>query len=257
MKKKIALFLSMMLMLLPLTMLSVSAEYNSENDMTYIQIAQNWAEAYMNFPLEQLEEYKAVGAIQEEQIAILDTWSAVSEAVGANPQMSDGTVQLVGEDVKVVVPITGESGTVYFVANFDSSINVDELMMTGQMKAAQFTLSLDDNSGNMSSKMKNAALNTLMGMGSVFLILILISGVIYTLKFIPIILDKMSGKELQSVGLDSDKSPVINNVSTVSQDNSVLVAVIAAAAAAMSDETGRAVTADQLIVRSIKRANKR
>ena len=100
---------------------------------------------------------------------------------------------------------------------------------------------------SLGEKMANAAGNTLMGMGTVFLVLIFISLLISCFKFIPQIMDKFTKKP--SV---EEKPEVVEETSeTVTaneEDDSELIAVIAAAIAA-SEQT----STDSFVVRSIRR----
>ena len=99
----------------------------------------------------------------------------------------------------------------------------------------------------MGEKMEKAALNTLMGMGTVFVVLILISLIIYCFRYISVLSDKMSGREKKQ-----EKQPEVPQ--TAEQpgqpltDDLELVAVISAAIAA-SEGT----SADSFVVRSIHR----
>lgn len=104
-----------------------------------------------------------------------------------------------------------------------------------------------------------ALVNTGIGMGTVFIVLILISFIIYLLKFVPRLLSGSKDKKKEAASTapapketqKQEKAP--EPVSTVS-DDSQLVAVIAAAIAAhMSEETGVPVAADGLVIRSIKK----
>lgn len=261
MKKKIALLLCTILVVLPFTFVMASAaEYNSENDAEYIQIAQQLAQAYTTIPEEQFEQYNQMGVIPEAEAEILQSWYEISESVGSQIQPGEGTVKLQGEDIVVTVPITGENGSAYFVANFDGNLSIDEMYQsqTGGMKSAKYTLTLEENSGSLGTKMKNAALNTLMGMVSVFIILIIIICVISLLKYAPMMVEKLSGKNKEPNVPAAKEAPAAVSSPVVQTDDTALIAVItAAAAAALSEETGTAVTTDQLIVRSIKRAGKR
>ena len=112
--------------------------------------------------------------------------------------------------------------------------------------------------------MPEALVNTLLGMGTVFCVLILISFIIYLLKFIPDLLNG-SKKEKESVQpSDSRKQsvPVQKPVSkpapasaqAVSKpaDDTQLVAVITAAIMASMEQEGTPVPADGLLIRSIK-----
>lgn len=105
----------------------------------------------------------------------------------------------------------------------------------------------------------DALINTAIGMGTVFVVLILISFIIYLFKFIPKLLE--IGKKKPEVPAAVVKPPVQNKVeeqtapaASQAKDDSRLVAVIAAAVAAqMSEETGVPVAADGLVIRSIKK----
>ena len=109
------------------------------------------------------------------------------------------------------------------------------------------TIGASVNTVTMVEKMADAAGNTLMGMGTVFLVLIFISLLISCFKFVPQIMDKLSKKS--SVG---EKTEVVEEISeTVTaneEDDSELIAVIAAAIAA-SEQT----STDSFVVRSIRR----
>lgn len=100
-------------------------------------------------------------------------------------------------------------------------------------------------------KMERAGLNTLLGMGTVFTVLILISLIIACLGYVPKILEKLSKKEkiaeTKAVAVDHTIAQIIKNEEM--SDNSELAAVIAAAIAA-----GEGTTTDGFVVRSIKRA---
>jgi sodium pump decarboxylase gamma subunit len=96
--------------------------------------------------------------------------------------------------------------------------------------------------------MKIAAINTLMGMGTVFLVLILISIIIYLMGFIG---KAQTGKKDSKTVPEAKTPEPVEVAETVSEDLSEdleLVAVIAAAIAASEN-----VPVDSLVVRSIRR----
>ncbi|MBQ3512421.1 MAG: OadG family protein [Lachnospiraceae bacterium] len=113
-------------------------------------------------------------------------------------------------------------------------------------------------------KVVKALMNTLMGMGTVFIVLILISLIIKAFAIIPMIMDKKKKKEEVPV-IKEAKVPVPVAKTEVSKTNtsaatnemndSELVAVITAAILASS--TCNATSADQLIVRSIKKVKRK
>lgn len=100
--------------------------------------------------------------------------------------------------------------------------------------------------------MKKAALNTLLGMGTVFVVLILISLIISAFGLIPKIQAKLRGKnkaaETKTTAMDSTIAQIIEKEEL--SDDLELVAVIAAAIAASEGAT----STDGFVVRSIRRA---
>lgn len=115
--------------------------------------------------------------------------------------------------------------------------------------------------------MPEALVNTLLGMGTVFCVLILISFIIYLLKFIPDLLNG-SKKEKESVRLAEGRKQPVPAPKPVSKpapapapappvskpaDDTQLVAVITAAVMAAMEQEGTPVPADGLLIRSIKK----
>lgn len=108
-----------------------------------------------------------------------------------------------------------------------------------------------------------ALVNTGLGMGTVFVVLILISFIIYLFKFIPMLLGvgKAKQNKAPSASAGTAKAAPSAKESRAPEkgqgglsDNSQLVAVITAAIAAqMEEETGVPVAADGLYIRSIKK----
>ena len=95
-------------------------------------------------------------------------------------------------------------------------------------------------------KMEKAAMNTLLGMGTVFMVLIFISLIIAGMKFVNIFEAKMKAK--QEAAAPAAPAPVEAEEEEL-VDDLELVAVITAAIAAASNSS-----TDGLVVRSIKRA---
>lgn len=101
-----------------------------------------------------------------------------------------------------------------------------------------------------------ALMNTLLGMGVVFCVLIFISFIIYLLGFVPKMIDAICNKGKAEPIAES--VPVATSATVASapvrEEDTELTAVIAAAvAAAMSETLSQPVAADGLVIRSIKR----
>lgn len=103
--------------------------------------------------------------------------------------------------------------------------------------------------------MPEALVNTALGMGTVFIILILISFIIYLLKFVPDLLDRSSKKKEEAPVPAARPVPAPKAVPAVENktDDTQLVAVITAAIAAAMEQEGTPVPADGLVIRSIKK----
>ncbi len=114
--------------------------------------------------------------------------------------------------------------------------------------------------------MSEALNNTGIGMGTVFVVLILISFIIYLFKFIPKLMNREKKAETvtkpavpaapaakaEAPAVKETEAPAVKE--TEAPDDRQLIAVIAAAAAAqMTEETGTPVAADGLVIRSIKK----
>lgn len=101
-------------------------------------------------------------------------------------------------------------------------------------------------------KMEKAALNTLLGMGTVFIVLILISAIISCFSFIPKIQNKLTKKsrkeEVKNAAVDNTIAQIIEKEEL--SDDLELVAVISAAIAASEGAS----STDGFVVRSIRRA---
>lgn len=100
--------------------------------------------------------------------------------------------------------------------------------------------------------MKNAGLNTLLGMGTVFSVLILICFIISAFALIPKMQEKLSKKKKEA---ETKTAAVDNTIAQIAEkeelsDDLELVAVIAAAIAASEG----AASTDGFVVRSIRRA---
>lgn len=114
------------------------------------------------------------------------------------------------------------------------------------------------------SVFEQALLNTLMGMGTVFAVLIFISLLISLFVYIPSIeralKNRASRKEKKATQEErpAPKRPILEEPAVEEEelvDDGELVAVITAAIMAASG--GAAVSADKLVVRSIKRVKRR
>lgn len=100
----------------------------------------------------------------------------------------------------------------------------------------------------LGEKMGKAGMNTLMGMGTVFVILILISIIIYAFRIIPYLQNKKKNAADATAAKEDKVVEQIAQKEELVQDDLELVAVISAAIAAATGSS-----TDGFVVRSIKR----
>lgn len=169
----------------------------------------------------------------------LTSFRSGQEAMGS---IQAGTpVSVVDDDTIIVtIPVTG--------GNASGSV---ELIFTNDiyLKMTSCTLNMDETKGQLMTK---AALNTLLGMGTVFVVLILISIIISLFGLIPKLQASLAPKKNATIPVPAAApapAPAVVEEEELSDDME-LVAVIAAAIAAYE---GTGVEGFQ--VRSIKRAN--
>lgn len=124
-----------------------------------------------------------------------------------------------------------------------------------ETKMPELTDASADKVYSMGEKMAKAGMNTLMGMGTVFAVLILISLIIYCFRFISYFQKKRAeGKQPDDVKEAEDKQPLPTWQNAQSTDDSEIVAAIAAAiAAANADANAAGASTGSFVVRSIRR----
>ena len=170
--------------------------------------------------------------------AALDSWESALEDIGEVQGMSGHTVAADEDGVTIDVHVDGSEHDANIVITLD-----DELALSS------ITTNVEYSFGEL---MENAALNTVLGMGTVFVVLILISLIIYAMGYIPKIQARFAkGKEETEVLPSEEKAPVMAAEPQDGEpetDDTQLVVVITAAIAASED-----VPVDQLVVRSIRR----
>ena len=104
--------------------------------------------------------------------------------------------------------------------------------------------------------LSEALTNTGLGMGTVFLVLILISFIIYLFKFIPKLMGigkKKPAVEQVAASPVQTKQEAAPSTAQATDDTQLVAVITAAIAAQMSEETGVPVAADGLVIRSIKK----
>ena len=174
----------------------------------------------------------------EDFLTMIDAWKAGLEECGDFISTGEYNMEVTNDGPILSVPaeFTNRSSTLEF--QFDEEMNLTSL-----------TVSADYSTGEILQK---AGLNTILGMGTVFVVLIFLSFVIWLLKFIPVLEKKFKKTPETKAEVESAQAAPVNvpepeETQDVS-DDSELVAVIAAAVAA-----SQGTSTDGFIVRSIRR----
>lgn len=173
------------------------------------------------------------------------SFNNAAEKIGEIKEIGTATGKIDDKTIIVTVPVTGS------LKNGNA-----EVIISNDMFYVIESASLNEES-TMGDAMVKAALNTVIGMGTVFIVLILISFIIALFGYIPKIQAKIDARKK----LLEDKEESIDN--TIAQiaakeevdvtDDYELVAVIAAAIAASEG----AASTDGFVVRSVRKVNRR
>ncbi|MCI8326563.1 MAG: OadG family protein [Lachnospiraceae bacterium] len=234
MKKKILLMVSVCLMILGLTACGKtdpkSVDYNGYTYDQLKTVTQNTVVTLVNMTDEQREAYET----SEDEVTqnIVKRWKDATSGVGSYVGLSDFKITKSGKTLTCEQLIKFEKRDViltYVYTYYSMEVNdvtVDKVYSLGE-------------------KMNKAAMNTLMGMGTVFAVLILISLVISCFRIFPYLEKKKAEENADSKAADSG-TPQITDM--VQQDDLELVAAISAAIAMATGSS-----TDDFVVRSIKR----
>ena len=169
-------------------------------------------------------------------LAMLDAWSAGMKECGSFVDYGEYEMEAANEGAVLTTEITCADKTADLEFDFDEKMNMTSITIN-----AHYSL------GEILTK---AGLNTLLGMGTVFVVLIFIAFIISLFKYIPAIEAKFKKKPAQSEAKKAEEKAVSAAAPVVEDavDDAELVAVIAAAIAA-----AEGTTTVGFVVRSIKR----
>lgn len=162
------------------------------------------------------------------------SWDSAQEDIGDFVEILERDAQINDDGLVVNLKIDGSSHDANIEIIFD-----DEMMLTSMSTNVIYSFR---------ELMAKAGMNTLLGMGTVFVVLILISLIISCFTFIPRIQAAFAKKPQQEEKPAAVPAPVLT-VEEEEEDDLELVAVIAAAIAASEG----AASADGFVVRSIRK----
>lgn len=170
-------------------------------------------------------------------LAAIESWEKAANDMGDYIEITGITADIDEKDAVINVAIKGS------VRNANVEIVIDHNELASIATNVEYTFG---------EKMEKAVLNTLLGMGTVFVVLILISFIISGFTGINKLQSKKDGKGKKE---EAKASPVDNTIAQIIEkeelsDDLELAAVIAAAVAAYEGAS----STDGFVVRSIKRS---
>lgn len=244
MNRKLKSLLAMVCVLaltLAMSVCAFAADTVTEDEVAnYKSAAETLISQIAGFSDEEIENYLA----QDDAFttATMESWKSVKDELGAYSS-------IVSQDVEK----DGDVVTISTVAQFEKA-KADVVLMLdlGQQMYTSMTYSVQY---SLAANMQRAGMNTLMGIGIVFLMLLFLSFVIGLFKYI----EKFQNVGKKKAAEEAPKAeeapaPAIAQSETADEDfadDLELVAVISAAIAAYENTSG-----DSFVVRSIKKSNK-
>ncbi len=165
-------------------------------------------------------------------VGMIGSWKAAEKECGEYVSHGDYEVKAKSDGcvVSTIAQYKYREATISFT--FDESMAMKSMDVSAKISIGEI--------------LTKAGLNTLLGMGTVFVVLIFLAFLIGLLKYIPGLLDKLAAKPKQTV--QESKPIVAEETKAAESDDLELVAVITAAIAAQ-EGTGT----DGFVVRSIRR----
>ena len=248
MKKKISLLGLILILVLSFTGCGKS-ETTEYDQATLEQYAEFVVQNFEEMTTEQLDSFSDMRDLQldtqlmnaglpvdgEDFLTMISSWEAAEEECGAYVEHGDWTMEVKNDGVSLTSEAKYENRDADIVFSFDEKGNMESMDVSAHYSTGEI--------------LEKAGLNTVLGMGTVFVVLFIIIGVISCFKFINKFQDAQTKKKAaaEPAPAPAPAAPVEEVVEE--EDDLALIAVITAAIAA-SENT----SVDGLVVRSIRRA---
>ncbi len=196
--------------------------------------------SYTGLSAEEIDEQEAIALKQKDNVSagLLAAWKGVREDTGAFVEVLSSRAFTTDDGYECIVSANFAERKVEFKAFYEDG-------SMGMPVPTSFSFTPEYTTGE---KLAKAGMNTLMGMGTVFLVLIFISLIISCFKFVNTFENR--ARKAAPAAPAPAPAPVAAVEEEELSDDLELVAVITAAIAAYDNTS-----ADGLVVRSIKRAS--
>lgn len=208
---------------------------------TLVTTAEGLTDAIVQLKDEEIENYMSSG--DDFTTSVMQSWQTSKDELGAKKDSNgETTVTFKDDQYTVTVPLKFEKADANFVYVFDS-------------QGTPTSMSVDVQYG-MGKTLQRAGLNTLMGIGTVFVMLVLLSLLISLFRFIPNPEAKKAAEAKAAKAAKEAEAAAIAAAAPAQAeenlaDDGELVAVIAAAIAA-----AEGTTTDGFVVRSIRKVKR-
>ena len=249
MKKRISLLICMLLMILSFTGCA-SKETTLEYDQASVEQVTEFLIGYcMSTDEAVIDEWKSMTETEmelqliqaglpltpESFIGAMESWQAGLEECGAYIQHGEYTYEASEDELEVTTNVLYENREAEIVFLFDDNLYLESMTVNAQFSLGEI--------------LQKAGLNTILGMGTVFAVLIFIAFIIYMFKYISVIENALKYKENKKTEVVSEVTETVAAPAEEAVcDDLELIAVIAAAIAA-----AEGTSTDSFVVRSIRR----
>ena len=246
MKKKISLLLCVLVMALSFVGCSEEKLSKTTKD-TLEQSAEVFIGSFSQMADKDLESFKTVSDFQlnyimmsnylpvtgENFLAIINSWQAAEAECGEYVGHGDYVVEATndGYEVSTEAEYKNRKATILFV--FDEKMNVESMDVSAKF--------------SMGEVLTKAGLNTLLGMGTVFVVLIFLAFLISLMKYIPILMNFFEKKDKEAEAKEAVQTETVAETSELTDDLELIAVITAAIAAQEGTST------DGFVVRSIRR----
>lgn len=210
------------------------SEANETIQNQTVMIAEGLTSTITPLTDEDIENYMNSGDEFTEQA--MDAWVSAKDELGEFEETEESEVEFSDNQYVVTVPAKFEKADAEFVYIFDEQGNPTSMSVN-----VQYPLSVN---------LERAALNTVMGLGTVFVMLLFLSFVIYLFKFVPALVEGKK-KEAPEAPVAAPVAPAAPVVATQTDDTELVAVISAAIAAAEGTST------DGFVVRSIRKVNRK
>lgn len=238
MKKRILLMLCLMLCILGITACGSDPKKVDYNGYTYEQLETGATNTWMLLEsMDEATKEQYLSGGDELTVSLIENWDSIRPELGEYKETKGFNILKSGKTLTTELTLEYESRPIVITCVYTyrtmtpEAITVDMVYSTGE-------------------KMQKAALNTLMGMGTVFVMLIVICWLISGFRIISKVENKLKQKK-QTQDSQVQEPAFAEQTEVKAEDDFELTAVITAAIAAAAADAGQCT--DNFVVRSIKR----